>query len=151
MLVQEKPRKAVVSVVEMSEMLAMSKSRFYALMLAGVFPQPVRNECCKRPVFDLESQQKCLDIKRSGVGANGLPVLFNRKRRRSGPTKSRTQLEPVPSVDHSDMIEALKSLGLTATSEMVEEGLRTLYPDGWAEIGQGELVRRVFLQLQTRK
>ena len=43
MSLQEKPRKAVVSVVEMSNMLDLSKSRFYALIQAGIFPKPTRN------------------------------------------------------------------------------------------------------------
>ena len=82
MSIQDKPRKAVVSVVEMSEMIDLSKSRFYFLIQSGIFPEPIRHESCKRPVFDLDLQQKCLDIRRTGIGCNGQPVLFNRKRRK---------------------------------------------------------------------
>jgi hypothetical protein len=168
---QEKPRKAVVSVVEMAAMLDLSKSRFYSLMQAGIFPTPIRQSCnrpesiadesCtpaepiqhesyKRPVFDLELQQRCLDIRSTGIGANGQPVLFNRKRRKPSQPKPRSGRHPVTEED-AELIEALKSLGLTATAEEVQAALRELYPDGSAGIDQGEIVRRVFLHLRRKK
>lgn len=145
----ERPSKAVVSVVEMSSMVGLSKSRFYALIQAGILPAPVRNESCKRPVFDLELQQRCLDIRRTGIAANGEPVLFNQKHKKSGhkARKSRQQ----PASDHAEMVEALKSLGLTTTAGAVQAALDELYPDGHSEIDEGETIRRVFLHLQSRK
>jgi hypothetical protein len=149
MSIQEKPRKAVVSVVEMSEMLDLSKSRFYALIQAGIFPQPARHSSCKRPVFDADLQQKCLEIRRTGIGNNGQPVLFNRKRRK-GPQKPRQNQQPVTE-EQAELIESLKSLGLTATSEDVQAALRELFPNGPAGIEQGEVVRKVFLHLRGKK
>ena len=149
MSIPDKPRKAVVSVVEMSEMLCLSKSRFYALIQSGIFPTPARHESCKRPVFDSDLQQKCLEIRRTGIGNNGQPVLFNRKRRKGIQAKSRPGRQPVTE-EQAELIEALKSLGLTAAAEDVEAVLRELYPDGSAGIDQGEVVRRVFLQLRRK-
>jgi hypothetical protein len=148
MTAPDKSRKAFVSVVEMADMLDLSKSRFYVLMQAGIFPQPVRHEGCKRPVFDLESQQKCLEVRRTGIGANGQPILFNRKRRAVSP-KPRRGREPV-SGEHADLIEALKGLGLTANSEAVGRALAELYPTGWADMDLGEVVRQVFLFMQQK-
>ena len=171
MAAQEKPRKAVVSVVEMATMLDLSKSRFYALMQAGVFPTPIRQPCnrpeslrdeastppqavpqesYRRPVFNLELQGKCLEIRNTGIGANGQPVLFNRKRKKSGQPKPRSGRQAVTEED-AELIEALKSLGLTATAEEVQAALKELYPDGSAGIDQGEIVRRVFLHLRKKK
>ena len=96
MTIQEKSRKAVVSVVAMADMLALSKSRFYALIQSGIFPQPVRHESCKRPVFDANLQQKCLEIRQTGIGHNGEPVLFNRKRRKPAQPKPRQDQHPIP-------------------------------------------------------
>ena len=147
---QEKSRKAFVSVVQMAEMLDLSKSRFYTLIQAGIFPQPVRHESCKRPVFDADSQQKCLDIRQSGIGHNGNPVLFNRKRRKSAPPKARQDQQPITE-EQSELVEALKSLGLTVSGEEVQAVVREQYPDGWKGIDQGEVVRRVFLKLREGK
>ena len=148
MTIPDKSRKAFISALEMAEMLDLSKSRFFALVKAGSFPRAVQIESCKRPVYDQESQQKCLDIRRTGVGANGAPVLFNRKRKVVSP-KPRRNREPVAN-DHADLIEALKALGLTTNSETVGRALTELYPTGSDGMDQGEIVRQVFLYLQRK-
>jgi hypothetical protein len=150
MSIQDKPRKAVVSVVEMSEMIDLSKSRFYFLIQSGIFPEPIRHEACKRPVFDLDLQQKCLDIRRTGIGCNGQPVLFNRKRRKGTLPKPRPNQQPV-SEEQAEMIESLRLLGLTVNADDVQAALQELYPNGLAGANQGEAVRKVFLQLRGRK
>ena len=86
------------SVSEMARMCDLSRSRFYALIVSGVFPQPVRNASCWRPHYDRELQQKCLDIRRTGIGFNGLLVMFNRKA--SGqPSKPRRRAKQVADID----------------------------------------------------
>lgn len=146
MNIPEKPTKAVVSVVEMAALCLLSRSRFYSLIDANVFPKPIRTESCKRPVYDHDLQQKCLDIRRTGIGANGLPVLFNRKRK---PTKKKRH--PKVSSNHPEMLEALKGLGLQTTSESVESALHELFPSGCDNLGEGERVRQVFLHIQRKK
>ena len=130
-------------------MLDLSKSRFYALIQAGVFPPATRHVACKRPVFDLDLQQRCLDIRHTGIGNNNQPVLFNRKYRAKAkmPRQSRQRAAS----DHSEMIEALRSLGLKTTPAAVQAALDDLYPDGCDGIDQGEVVRSVFLKLRSRK
>jgi hypothetical protein len=146
MPVQDKPTKAVVSVVEMASMLDLSKSRLYALMSNGIFPRPTRHRSCKRPVFDLQLQKKCLDIRRTGIGDNGEPVLFNRKQKwlKRRPAKQQA------TTAHTELIESLKSLGITASADVVEQTLTELYSDGREGVEQEEIVRRVFLHLQGR-
>jgi len=131
-------------------MLDLSKSRFYTLIQAGIFPQPVRHASCKRPVFDADLQQKCLDIRQSGIGHNGNPVLFNRKRRKPTQPKARQDQQPMTE-EQAELVEALKSLGLTVSGEEVQAVVRELYPDGWKGIDEGEVVRRVFLKLREGK
>lgn len=143
----DKPTKAVISVIEMAEMVALSKSRFYSLIEAGIFPVPLRNESCKRPVYDLELQQKCLDIRRTGIGANGHPVVFNRKRLAAKQRPSK----PKSSASHAELLDALKSLGLQTNAEAIESALHELYPSGRAHIDEGQKVRQVFLHLQRRR
>jgi hypothetical protein len=148
MSIQEKSRKAVVSVVEMADMLALSKSRFYALISSGIFPQPVRQKSCKRPVFDADLQQKCLEIRQTGIAHNGEPVLFNRKRRKPTQPKPRQDHHPI-SEEQAELLEALKCLGLTVSDEEVQATLGDLFPSGCSGIDKGEVVRRVFLQLRA--
>jgi hypothetical protein len=149
MTIQDKPKKAVVSVVEMADMLSLSKSRFYTLIQTGIFPQPVRHASCKRPVFDADLQHKCLEIRQTGIGHNGNPVLFNRKHQR--PMRPKPRQEQPITEEQTELVEALKSLGLTVGGEEVQTALRELYPDGWKGSDQGEVVRRVFLKLREGK
>ena len=120
-------------------MLDLSKSRFHALVRAGVFPKAVQHESCKRPVFDLELQQKCLEIRATGIGLRGQPVIFNRMRANRRP-RTRQQPQPAarPTDDHADLVEAMKSLGLTATSEAVAHALAEMYPSGAEGIDRGK-------------
>jgi hypothetical protein len=152
MSVQQSSQKAFISVVEMAESLSLSKSRFFGLMKAGVFPRPIQHESCKRPVFDLELQQKCLEIRRTGIGHHGQPVLFNRMRVSGRPPKRR-QVQPTAETrpdDHADLVEAMKSLGMAATSEAVGKAVAEIYPAGVQSVSQGEIIRRLFLHLRAK-
>jgi hypothetical protein len=157
MSVSESSKKAFVSAVEMAEELSLSKSRFFALIKSGVFPRPIRHEGCKRPVFNLELQEECRTIRQTGIGHQGQPVLFNRMRAGRKPRKQRhqqplqTEARPANQEDHAQLVEAMKSLGLTATNEAVAEALTALYPTGIEGIDRGELIRRVFLHLRSQK
>ena len=141
--------KSAITVTEMSELCLLSRSRFYSLIDQGVFPKPVLHPSSKRPMYDQDLQQKCLEVRRTGIGMNGVPVLFNRK-----PTKGRTRkVQPKVTqdtkADHADLLDALKGLGLTTSAQAVAEAVSVLYPSGLAGHDQGDVVRRVFLHLQS--
>jgi predicted DNA-binding transcriptional regulator AlpA len=140
-------QKAAISVSEMSCLCRLSRSRFHALVRAGVFPPPVVGG--KRPHYTQELIKTCLEIRQTGIGQNGQVVLFNR------PARKKSERKPTvptpPPAEHTDLIEALRSLGLAATSDAVTAALGTIYPNGTAGTDQGEVVRRVFLHLQGRK
>ena len=133
-----------VTVTELCELIGLSKNRLYALQKAGIFPAPLRSPLNNRPVFDSVLVEQCLGIVRDRVGANGVPYVPNRK----GP---RSQREPrrKPTERHQGLIEALASLGLTATPAQVDEALNNL-PEGGAGLEEPELIRQVFLQLRKK-
>ena len=149
MRVQQEPTKAVVSVVEMSEMVGLSKSRFYTLMEENVFPKPVQNAATKRPVFDFETQKRVLNVRRTGIAADGRPVLFNRKLNKlRKATLGRNSVRD--NTKFAELTDALKSLGLTTTNEAVASVVADLYSDGdWKAADQGEVIRKIFLQMQS--
>jgi hypothetical protein len=148
MRVQNEPTKAVVSVVEMSEMVGLSKSRFYTLMDEGVFPKPVENAATKRPVFDFDTQKKVLEVRRTGIAADGRPVLFNRKLNKVRKPVHGRNSRP-DSTQYGELTDSLKSLGLTTTNEAVASAITELYPNGTNGTDEGEVIRRVFLYLQS--
>jgi hypothetical protein len=134
----------------MADLCQLSRSRFYDLVATGVFPKPALHPSSKRPMYDRALIEKCLEIKESGIGANGLPVLFNRKPSRAGQKLLRKPAQDKPPA-HADLLAALKGLGLSSTAQAVQEALAVLYPNGHAGLDHGDVVRKVFLHLQGKK
>src|SRR5437763_178199 len=98
-------------------MCQLYRSRFTALGREGVFPRPVQPTEGKRPYYTQELIRQCLDIRKTGIGQNGQIVLFNR---RTGKKDERKQLAATPpTVEHPELVESLKALGLAVTAEVV--------------------------------
>jgi hypothetical protein len=133
---KEVPLKQIVTVSEMSRMCRLSRARFYQLINEGIFPMPSRNEQTKRPFFNREQQEHCLEIRRSNRGANGKAVMFYGCRPQSAPkirsnrkqlpiSKPRQQQDPVI----TELRHGLAQLGLTnLTEQTVREALARTYP-----------------------
>lgn len=144
----------VVSVRRMAELCQLSRSRFYDLVDAGVFPKPVQHPSSNRPMFDRQLQDKCLEIRRTGIGANGIPVLFNRKPKKTEPVKPKVAERPVkrePDPAIEPLIDALKGLGLTTAPQVVMEAVTELYPSGITGLDLGDIIRKTFLHLQGKR
>lgn len=140
--------KAAVSVSVMCELCSISRSRWYEMVASGVFPKPIRLPSMKRPVYDRSLQEKCLEIRATGIVTNSVPVVFNRRPKKMGQVKTKPKPTVVPQLDHADLLDALKELGLATTAQVVNEAVTALYPNGLAGIDQGDVVRKVFLHLQ---
>lgn len=151
MPVPQVTEKSFVTVSEMAELCQLSRSRFYDLMEIGVFPKPALHPSSKRPMYDRTLQEVCLEIRQTGIAANGLPVLFNRKPRKTGQLKSLRKPTEENQPDHADLLDALKALGLTTTAQAVNEAVAAVYPNGLTGFDQGDVVRRLFLHLQGRR
>jgi len=146
--------KAAVSVSEMAEMCEISRSRWYELVEAGVFPAPVTILPIKRPVYDRSLIEKCLAIKETGIALSGTPVVFNRKLKKTWPMKHKAK--PVAKEKALDpliepIFDAVKALGLTTTIQAVTDAVTALYPTGIAEQEQGDVIRKTFLYLQGKR
>lgn len=142
--------KAVVTVAEMARMCGLSRSRFYQLVEAGVFPPPVYCVATRRPMYGEELQQSCLDVRRRNCGVNGRPVLFYARGRRPAaaakPARPAAKSKPA----HSDLLAGLAALGLAATAGQVEAAVSSLYPAGVVGSDPGEVLRSVFLYLKRQ-
>jgi hypothetical protein len=133
-----------ITVTELCELIGLSKNRFYALQKAGIFPPSMRSPLNNRPVFDTALVEQCLGIVRSRVGANGAPWVPNRK----NPVVKRSAGKE-PKGRHQELLDALASLGLTATTAQVDEALKRL-PEAGAGMEEPERIRRVFLELRKQ-
>ena len=151
---QPVPTKAVVTVSEMARMVGLSRARFYQLVEAGVFPQPVYCVSTRRPMYVEELQTVCLEVRRRNCGVNGRPVLFYARGHRQ-PTSAAKPARPAvagPKVAaaHADLIDGLTALGLAATPARVGEAVAALYPGGVTGTDRGQVLRAVFLHLKRQ-
>lgn len=145
--------KAVVSVTEMARMVGLSRARFYQLVRSGTFPSPDTEPTTQRPFYGQEKQVTVLEVRRRNCGIDGKPILFYSRRRNIGTVKRKS---PKPKVepkgkDVTSLVDGLNALGLTtATAAKVQQVIEELYPNGTAEIDQGEVLKAVFLEIRRR-
>jgi hypothetical protein len=90
-----------------------------------------------RPYYTADLQQKCLQIHRTGVGFNGQPVLFNKR-------KARRPARPEHRDEYQGLVAALRNMGLKASVGAVQQAIRVLYPAG---LGGGQDPNKVLLEL----
>ena len=72
--------KTVVTVAEMARLVCLSRARFYQLVAAGTFPQPLYDVTTRRPHYVEKQQEVCLEVRRRNCGVDGKPVLFYARR-----------------------------------------------------------------------
>lgn len=139
--------KAVCSVTEMARKLRLSRARFYQLQNAGVFPKPVYCPHTRRPFYPLDLQHRCLEIRKTGIGPEGQPILFNR------PRTDRSERSPGrPAQEYEELIEALRKTGLKVSRRNVAEAVKALYPAGLTQVQvEGTVIRDLFRYLEQRR
>lgn len=151
--------KTVVTVAEMARMVGLSRARFYQLVAAGTFPQPLYDVTTRRPHYVEEQQQVCLEVRRRNCGVDGKPVLFYARRIGAGaPRASASTPTPTPAPKPRSttppadpLVDSIRSLGLMkVTPAEVRAAVKEIYPAGVNGIDQGEVVRAVFLRLKRQ-
>ena len=138
--------KQIFSITDMAMNCNLSRARFYQLLGTGFFPKPLHDERSKRPYYNLDLQQKCLEARQSGIGCDGSFMLFYSPRKKG--TKMRTK-----KIDSQtkELTETLGSMGLEITAEQVQQGLTETYPDGTEGQDQGLVVRELYRHLKQVK
>ena len=132
--------KSVCSVAELARKLGLSRARFYELQETGVFPRPVYCIRTKRPFYPQDMQQVCMEIRKTGIGLNGIPVVFYAVRK----TKTSKTKERPTTVDQ-EVVEALKQMGLKVTGREITKAIESLYPAGLKpEKNKGATIRDLF-------
>lgn len=117
--------KEVCSVIEMAKKVGLSRVRFYQLQQKGIFPKPVYLGHPNRPFYPLDLQQKCIEIRKTGIGYNGQPVIFN-----TAPKKSARKPQKQPDHRYEPFANILRQLGLNVSHVDVKDAVKSLYPQG---------------------
>lgn len=132
---------SVCSVTQIAIKLGLSRARFYQLQKTGIFPAPIYCIYTKRPYYPMALQEKCLEIRRTGIGYNGRPIIFYSKRVRRSVDKSISGSEQ----KHKDLSDALSQMGMKISPAKAGEALIALYPNKWKKLNiNGQVIAKVF-------
>jgi hypothetical protein len=142
--------KAAVSVSEMARMVGLSRQRF-AQLQGTTFPSPLYDVATRRPFYPEALQEVCLVVRRRNWGIDDRAILFYAPRSSGMPSKTIRETKARPKKNITDLVDGLKSLGLTtATAAQVEQLAKELYPNGTAGIDHGEVLRSLFLAIRRQ-
>jgi predicted DNA-binding transcriptional regulator AlpA len=141
--------KVAVTVAEMARMCGLGRSRFYQLV-GTAFPFPVYAVSTRRPFYNQEMQQVCLEVRRRNCGIDGRPILFYAKPINRKPSAKKTTSKVVPVPGQGELIEGLRALGMNATASQVTSAISTLYPSGTNGVDPSSILRSVFIHLQSQ-
>jgi hypothetical protein len=149
------PIKEIVTVTEMAEMLCMSRSRLYQLIRQGILLPPAYSVVSHKPFYPRKIQSRNLEAKRTNCGVNGHPVLFYARRVAPTVSKVRRSAKRKPKVkqggENSDLVQVLGQLGLDVNAANVSSAVSSCYPNGVADIVEGEVIRTLFRFLKQSK
>jgi hypothetical protein len=116
-------------------------------------PPPIKTESSKRPVYVRELIGQVLEIRRTGIGANGQLVTFNKKRKQRSSQIQRHHRKAVveESGEFDEIINGLKSLGLDPTASQVADLIEEHYPSGIADVDVGEAITKFLNIIRLRE
>lgn len=135
--------KGATSVAEMCRLLGMSRSQFYLHVKRGTFHEPMRLSN-GRPFFTASQVEDNLKARELGVGVDGQYVLFYERK----PKDEIKVNEDKPKTNISALVQGLKSLGLSVSTEQAEAAVEACYPKGSAGIEETDILRTVFRHLK---
>ena len=138
--------RSVVSITDMARMVGLSRQRFGQLVREGVFPAPDHDQIPRRPFYDLEKQQQCLQVRHTHTGANGKPILFYSRRRDIG-TKRSPVRSPKPD---QDLTHQLAELGIVVSLAEISAAIAIVFPAGTSSVPRESLLKSLFLHFRRK-
>lgn len=112
--------KGICTVSAMAKKVKLSRPRFYQLIKEGVFPGPNYCAATKRPFYTPDMQQKCLDVRETGIGHNGEYVIFYAQRKKKDTSDQKYQW----------LINGLKNMGCSVSYNHIKDNISSVYPEG---------------------
>lgn len=133
--------KPIVSISELCQMLQLSRSRYYQLVNSGFLPKPLTDERSKRSYYDVTLQQKCIEAREKGIGADGSMLLFYSPRRSENSHKKRKQKVDTQIQEY---VDTLRGMGLEVSAKQVKGAISELFEEGLNGQDQGLVIRELY-------
>jgi hypothetical protein len=140
--------KAVCSVSYLAQILGLSRSRLYQLIDAGIFPPPLYDLRSKRPFYDLPLQERCREIRNSGIAFNNNYVLFYSSRKQKATPVSKLSLSQNEHIQ--EIREALEQMGLEASRKQISDAIAIVFPEGIGNQDTGLILRELFRHFKNK-
>ncbi|MHC4759196.1 MAG: helix-turn-helix transcriptional regulator [Planctomycetota bacterium] len=136
---------SICSVTELAKKLGLSRARFYQLQNTGVFPPPVYCLHTKRPFYPMCLQEKCLEIRETGIGHNDRPIIFYSKRNIAA-----TKPNGCSEQKYRELSDALGRMGLKTSPAEAGKAFVAIYPGNWKKLNiDGAVIAEVFRYFQN--
>lgn len=150
-----KIEKPICSISAMAKALNLSRSRMYQLQKQGIMPLAIYDIRTKRAFFDQRLQQLCLQIRETGIGANGSYILFYSARQTRPDDVQKVNkrgLKPKSNYcsEYDEIVQTLKDMGIYVSASEVGEVVGKLYPEGIEGKDQGIIIREIFRTIKGR-
>ena len=138
-------QQSVCSVSQLAKKLRLSRARFYQLQHTGIFPPPVYCLYTKRPLYTERLQEQCLEIRRTGIGRNGRPIIFYSKRDATAIKSHRCSEQKC-----RELSDALEQTGLKISPAKAGKAFMAIFPDDWKKLDiNGAVIAKVFRYFQN--
>ncbi len=138
-----------VSVCELCQMLQLSRARYYQLIKTGFLPKPLQDARSKRPYYDENLQQVCIDARQSGISADGsMMILFYSPRQKENMSKKRKEKIDAQVQEYAD---TLRGMGLDVNPKQVQVAIVELFENGTGGQDQGLVIRELFRYFKQKK
>jgi len=141
--------KPIISVTDMAKSVGLSRARFYQLIKEGIFPQPIYSVRTRRPFYDKDLQEECIQIRQTGIGHNSEYILFYSPRENNPGKRKSLKKKSNGNPLHTEIVDTLQTMGLTASESQVDQVVKELYPDGMGNLEIGVVVRDVYRHIKN--
>jgi len=135
------------------EILGLSRARVYELIERGALPMPIYDLRTRRPIFNEDQQRQALTVRQTGVGIDGCPVIFYRRRPTVSVSASpSTRQRRSSSGRYADLVANLRGLGVSeATEQTVSNAIAECFPQGTNGQAESDVLRVLFRHLRRRE
>jgi hypothetical protein len=93
----------------------------------------------------MDLQERCLEIRKTGIGHNGRPILFYAKKKECS-AKSKECCDQ----KYTELSETIEQMGLKVSPAKVRKAVTTLYANDWQKLDiDGKVIAEVFRYFQN--
>lgn len=137
------------SVAQMAAKLGLSRARFYQLQNQGIFPPPAYLVTTKRPFYPGHMEQQCIEIRKTGIGLNGQPVIFYAHKKTSNHHRT---IDPNLKQFCEKLSECLRNMRVSVSIKNIAAEFSKIFPEGLNDYTiDNNILKKAFIYFTSQK